>query len=207
MKPVVSEASFAAWATGSHLRVRRQDLLDFATSCCSESRRLSRDADLVQLARACRTASARSAGEAGHGRPADRRHRAELDIAGQAQLLDGPSAWTPIFWPTTRCFLRLWIVDDDLARRWASRPTSVSAFNDGCVGSTLKPRFGAPPKAIALPSLPIRWASPLTPPTARATSGRAFTLGSNDSSKGGAVPVSPGSVERRLAGDRGVGFV
>ena len=55
------------------------------------------------------------------------------------------------------------------SRRWTrrrrARPcpgqapfTRVSELNCGCVGSTLKPRFGAPPKTIAFPFSPMRCA-------------------------------------------------
>ena len=72
--------------------------------------------------------------------------------------------------------------------------TRVRLLNEGCVGSTLKPRLGAPPNVIALPSAPISWASPPTPPTAWATSGTAFTSASTDSENGGAtLPLSPRS--------------
>ena len=64
-------------------------------------------------------------------------------------------------------------------------------LNSGLVGSTLKPRFGAPPKTIALPFLPISCASPATPPIAAATSGSAATSGCSDSSNGGAVVPEP----------------
>ena len=55
--------------------------------------------------------------------------------------------------------------------------TSVSELRSGLFGSTLKPRFGAPPKMITLPFLPIRCASPPTPPTAWSTSGSLPHLG------------------------------
>ncbi len=49
-----------------------------------------------------------------------------------------------------------------------------------------KPRFGAPPKTIALPSSPISWASPSTLPSAAATPESSRTSGSSDSSRVGA---------------------
>ena len=71
-----------------------------------------------------------------------------------------------------------------------SPSTRVSELNSGCDGSTLNPRFGAPPKLIDLPSLPIRCApSPPTPPSAALTSGSCFTLASSDSSNDGSVPL------------------
>ena len=69
--------------------------------------------------------------------------------------------------------------------------SSVSVLNSGLVGSTLKPRFGAPPKTIALPSSPISCASPPTPPIAAATSGSACTSASSDSANGGASLPCP----------------
>ena len=79
----------------------------------------------------------------------------------------GPSAWMPIDWPTLKSFFEAvdWSITTWPACGHAPS-TSVSEFIAGCVGSTLKPRFGAPPMTIALPFLPIRWASPATPPTA-----------------------------------------
>ena len=107
----------------------------------------------------------------------------------------GPSAWTPIFWPICRSFLPA--VDSSITTSPSAgqRPsTSARLLSDGCVGSTLKPRFGAPPKTIAFPSEPISCASPPTPPTAAPVSGSAFTSASSDSSNGGAtVPLSPTS--------------
>ena len=70
--------------------------------------------------------------------------------------------------------------------------TSVRLLNCGLVGSTEKPRFGAPPKAIALPSLTSCALSLETPPIASETSGSARTWASSDWSNGASVdPLSP----------------
>ena len=115
----------------------------------------------------------------------------------------GPSAWTPIRLPDCEVLLVR-------GRRRRSRPRS--AFGQAplderqrvelaaCVGSTLKPRFGAPPKTIALPSLPISCASPPTPPIAACDVGqRRAPPASSDSSKGGALRA--GSVASRSNAD------
>ena len=93
-------------------------------------------------------------------------------------------------WPTAKCFLSA------VPRSMTTSPgcgqapdTKVSVLKSGFVGSTLKPRLGAPPKVIALPSWPIRWASPWTWPTAERTSGRAVIRLSTDSSNEGAAFV------------------
>ena len=85
------------------------------------------------------------------------------------------------------CFLpAVLLVDHDLARALGQLPsTSESELNRGWVGSTEKPRCGAPPKLITLPLSPIRFAVSATPPIAAWTSGSAFTFGSSDSSNGG----------------------
>ncbi len=103
----------------------------------------------------------------------------------------GPFACTPIGCPTLRSFL---CTVASSITTWFARgqfpSTSVSVLSSGRVGSTLKPRFGAPPKWTTLP-LSTRCAFPPTPPTASATSGRLRIRGSSDSSKGGAVvPLS-----------------
>ena len=66
---------------------------------------------------------------------------------------------------------------------------SFSDENCGYFGSTLKPRLGAPPNAIALPFF-TRCGSPATPPIAAFTSGSARTRASSDWSNEGVV-VSP----------------
>ena len=97
-----------------------------------------------------------------------------------------PSACTPISWPAARSFFDAVAVSTTTSPSFGHAPlTSVSELNSGCVGSTLKPRFGAPPKTIALPFSPISWASPPTPPSAALTPGSASTSASTDSEKGG----------------------
>jgi hypothetical protein len=58
----------------------------------------------------------------------------------------GPSAWTPIVWPTVRSSLSA----VDLSTTTSSGPgqapsTRLRLLNCGFEGSTEKPRFGAPP--------------------------------------------------------------
>ncbi len=107
----------------------------------------------------------------------------------------GPSTWTPIVCPTFRSFL--------LAVDWSTttsfRPghapsTSARLLNCGREGSTEKPRLGAPPNAIVLPSCTSCALSLATPPMASWTSGSALTFGRSDSSKAASVvPLSPTS--------------
>ena len=66
----------------------------------------------------------------------------------------------------------------------------------------LKPRFGAPPKTIALPFWSTSSASPLTLPSTAATPGTARTLASSDSlDRRRERALALGDVERRLAAD------
>ncbi len=84
----------------------------------------------------------------------------------------GPRACTPIVCPTSRCFLDAVLESTTTSRPCGQCPlTSVSGLN-GVLPETLKPRFGAPPKAIALPSCTSDVLSFETLPWARATSGR-----------------------------------
>ena len=104
----------------------------------------------------------------------------------------GPSACTPIVSPTLKSFL-LAVARSITTSSWRGQApsTSVSELNCGREGSTLKPMLGAPPKTIALPFLPIRCASPSTPPSASLTFESDRIFGSSDSSKDGAVvPLS-----------------
>ena len=73
----------------------------------------------------------------------------------------GPCACTPICWPILMSFFPAVDSSTTTSPDFGHRPpTRVRELNSGCVGSTLKPRFGAPPKTIALPFLPISCASP-----------------------------------------------
>ena len=105
----------------------------------------------------------------------------------------GPSTWTPILSPTAMSFFPA--VDLSITTWFAPGhlpSTRVRLLNCGFDGSTEKPRFGAPPNAIALPSLTSCVFSLATPPIASLTSGRSFTSASNDSSKAASVvPESP----------------
>lgn len=101
-----------------------------------------------------------------------------------------PRAWTPIVSPVANPFsLAVFVSITTWSPLGQAPETRVSELNCGSVGSTLKPRFGAPPKTIDLPSLPISCASPLTEPPAAPTSGSARTFVSRPASNGGAVTV------------------
>ena len=106
----------------------------------------------------------------------------------------GPSTCTPIVCPTFRSFLPA----VDWSTTTSSGPgqapwTSDRLLNSGRVGSTEKPRFGAPPNAIALPSFTNWVLSLATPPIASRTSGSSLTFASSDSSN--AASVDPLSLE------------
>ena len=102
--------------------------------------------------------------------------------------IDGPLACTAITSPTFRSFLCAVDPSTTTSSVFGQLPSDrVSELRSGLFGSTLNPRFGAPPKTITLPFLPIRCASPPTPPTAWSTSGSFRTSPRSDSSKGGAT--------------------
>ena len=114
----------------------------------------------------------------------------------------GPSTWTPIVLPTVRSFL----LAVDVSMTTSSAPghfpsTSVRELNWGLLGSTENPRFGAPPKTIALPSFTRSVLSLATPPIASATSGRSWIVGSSDSSNDASLVPEPSPVSN---GDFGV---
>ena len=70
--------------------------------------------------------------------------------------------------------------------------TSFSGLNRLSFGSTLKPRLGAPPDPIALPSCPTSFvASSVTEPAAACTSGSSWTFRSNVSGKLGVCTPFP----------------
>ena len=91
--------------------------------------------------------------EAGERRAAEARTRRRSGRGRRSSCASvGPFACTPIVCPTCRSFL--------CAVAWSITTwfgpgqfpsTSVSELSSGRVGSTLKPRFGAPPKATTLP--------------------------------------------------------
>ena len=207
MKLFVSFASLAAWALPLlHLGARRQD----PRICADELVR--RDARLRASTRIWSSLPFLSNSRCAVGRskpasvaPPIVETRAELDEARDAHPFDRAVRLHADRLADLEVLLRCGRLRRSRPRRSSASapPTSVSELNSGCVGSTLKPRFGAPPKTIALPFLPIRCASPPTPPIAASTSGSAFDLASSDSANGGAVVVPLlDEVERRLAGDR-----
>src|SRR5262249_4722734 len=102
-----------------------------------------------------------------------------------------PCASILITSPTVMCFLLavLWSITTCPAPGQAPL-ISVSELKAGYFGSTEKPRWGAPPKLITLPSLPIRFVlESATPPIAAATVDCLRTVSSSDSSNGGRFVV------------------
>src|SRR4051812_10007387 len=101
----------------------------------------------------------------------------------------GPCACTPIVSPTARCFFLAVSLSITTCLPCGQAPsTRVSGLKREAPCGMLKPRFGAPPKTIALPFLSIRWAPSLaTFPSAARTSGRAWTRPSSDCGIVGAV--------------------
>ena len=98
-----------------------------------------------------------------------------------------PWASIGIVSPTLMCFLcaveRSITTSPDVGHAPSTR---LSELKRAWVGSTEKPRWGAKPKLITLPFLPIRFVlSSATPPIAAATPGSVRTLPRSDSSNGG----------------------
>ena len=190
-----------------HLRRRREDLLDLRDERLGRDAVLRRDPNLVELARLGEELLRGRQGEPGERRAADRGDRAELDEARDAELSpSGPSAWTPISWPIFRSFLPA--VDSSITTSPSSgqRPsTSERLLSDGCVGSMLKPRFGAPPKVIAFPSAPISWAFAADATDGGAGVRKRLHLGEQRLVERRRDAAVVAEVERGLAGDRRVG--
>ena len=162
---------------GLHLRARREDRADLGRELRGRHAGLRLRADLVELSDALEEPLCRRQVEARKRRAAETRRSAEVHEPGDLHLQRRPVRLRP------RSSARP--SDPSSARSpGRSRPRfrpgqvpsmSVRLLSSGCVGSTLKPRFGAPPKATTLP-LTMRWAVPPTPPTASATSGSARDL-------------------------------
>ena len=129
--------------------------------------------DLVELAALAEQLLRGREVETGERCPADGRHRAEADEArepeqvGRAFGLDfDPLAEPAIF--------SLSAVDSSTTTSpgpGQEPSTSVSGLKRDVPEAMLKPRLGAPPYTIALPSLPINCAWPSTLPSAASTSG------------------------------------
>ena len=105
----------------------------------------------------------------------------------------GPCACTPIVSPTLMCFFLA--VEVSITTWFAPGQPPLVSFSDsncGRAGSTLKPRFGAPPNEIALPFF-TSCGSPATPPIASFTSGSARTFTSSDWSNDGVEALPPTS--------------
>ena len=101
----------------------------------------------------------------------------------------GPSACTPTVSPTAKSSLAAVSLSTTTSFGPGHFPSmSVSGLKTESPLAIEKPRFGAPPKTTAFPSSPMNWVtSESTLPSAWATSGRARTFGSSDSSSAGAV--------------------
>ena len=104
----------------------------------------------------------------------------------------GPSAWTPILWPSRMFSLSAVDSSTTTSPGPGQEPsTSVSGLKRDVPEAMLKPRLGAPPYTIALPSLPISCAWPSTLPSAASTSGSLRTVLRSDSfSVGAEEPTS-----------------
>ena len=77
-----------------------------------------------------------------------------LTIPETWSVSTGPSTWTPSVEPTSTSFLLAVALSTTTSSALGQAPsTSVRLENSGRDGSTEKPRFGAPPKTIASPSL------------------------------------------------------
>ena len=194
---------------GPHLRARRQDRPDLARrAAAGVTPGFARSRGSGRACRPCRRAAARSAGRSPRAsRRRGSRRRRTSRARRCASAAPAPSAWTPIVWPTSRSFFaggRLSI--DDLAR---ARPGAVDErerLNVGLVGSTLKPRFGAPPKTIALPFVPdqLRLAGDAADRLARRRAARAPAgAATRRTAAPSCCRCSRGRT--RLAGDRRVG--
>ena len=160
--------------------------------------------------RPCRTAAAPSAGRsprASRRRGSRRRRSGRGPRSGTART--GPSAWTPIGWPTFRSFFdggRL--VDHDLVRRCGHEPcTSVSEFSAGRVGSTLKPevRRAAEDDRLAVLADQLRLAGDAADRVLHVRTAAEPRARSDWSNGGGGRAVVAREVERALAGDGRVG--
>ena len=103
-------------------------------------------------------------------------------------------AWMRTVLPTSICFFEAVSTSITTSPACGQSPLeSVSELNCGCDGSTEKPRFGAPPKVIDLPFLPMMCASPPTPPMAAATPLTCCTLSSRPASNDGTSAAPPES--------------
>ncbi len=111
-----------------------------------------------------------------------------LTIPEILRCSSGPSAWTPIGWPTFRCFLEAVLVSTTTPVAPGQWPeTSFSELSCGADGSTLEPSVGLEPNETVLP-LSTSCAVPETPPDASATPGSRLTRASNVSGKVGTSP-------------------
>ena len=199
-------SSLRLGVAGAHLGVRRQDLADLLDELRGRDPRLRGGADLVELALLAEQPLRRREIEARERRAADRAHRPELDEAGDPELLE--RAFDLHADRLARTF-RSFLSAVDLSTTTSFGPghapcTSVRLLNCGFVGSTENPRFGAPPKAIVLPSLTSWVLSLETPPIASRTSGSARTFGEQRLVERRLRRSVVADVERRLRRDRGV---
>ena len=187
---------------GTDLGPRREDLLDLRDELLRGDPVLRRDADLVELARPCRTAAARWAGRSPASvAPPIELDRAELDEPGDAQRLDRalrPARRSSS--PTSRSFLSAVDMSTTTSSASGQAPsTSVRRVELGLrrVDGEAEVRRAAEDDRLAV--LDEAGRSPTrrrrSRPRRRAAS---RTFASSDSSKGGSVVPEP-VLERRTA--------
>ncbi len=105
----------------------------------------------------------------------------------------GPSTWTPISSPIAKSFF---FATPESITTWSGPghfpSTSRSGLNGESPSAIEKPRFGAPPKTIALPSLPISEVESLsTLPSAVPTPSSPRTSPRSDSGSVGSLTPLP----------------
>ncbi len=184
------------------LSVRREHRPHLVERVLRRDARLGGDRDLVELIPACRTASAQlECRSPASVAPPIVETVPNLTSPEMRSLTTGPCDCTPISSPTLKCFL--FAVDWSIT---TCSPcghvpsTSVSGLKREAPFAIEKPRFGAPPKTIALPSEPIRCASPSTPPSATSTVGERPHLVREPTPERGRRRAAV-RARRRLAGD------
>ena len=144
-------------------------------------RRLAGDGDLVEPAALLEERLGGRQVESSERGAAEGGGRTELDDAGDAERLDRAFSLDADLPADCQMLLRRRVaVDDDFLAFGQAPLTSVSTLNGESGLAMLNPRFGAPPKTIALPFRSISCASPLTLPSASCTSGSARVCASSE---------------------------
>ena len=142
---------------GADLRSRREDPLDLAGQPLGRHAGLRLRADLVELALSSKSVCAVARSKPASVAPPRLLAPPNLTIPEMRIFSSGPCAWTPIVSPTFRSFFPAVDLSTTSSCAFGQFPwMSFSELRSGLSGSTLKPRFGAPPKMIALWFLPIR---------------------------------------------------